>query len=85
MLEVLGTIAGNILSLPGIVGIAVGMMTRNLVIAAVLGAIVGVIETYIFAGGSFAAADPMEFGIAVLVGVIFASLGCLIRIKGATV
>ena len=85
MLELFGTIAGNILSLPGIVGLALGMCTRNLAVAAVLGALIGVIETYIFAGGSLTAANPMEFGVAVLVGVVFATLGCLIRRKGATV
>ena len=85
MLEILGTIAGNILSLPGIVGLALGMMTRNIVVAAVLGAGIGAFETFIFAGGSFAAAEPMELAIAIGVGILFACLGCLIRLKGATV
>ena len=33
MLNLLGTIAGNILSLPGILGLALGMTTRNLLLA----------------------------------------------------
>ena len=39
MLNILGTLAGNILGLPGILGLALGMMTRNFAVAAVLGGI----------------------------------------------
>lgn len=85
MLDILGAIGGNILSLPGILGLAVGMMTRNLVIASSLGAVIGVAETIIFAGFDFAAIEPLELGIAVAVGIVAGSLGCGLRRKGATV
>ncbi|MEM1050258.1 MAG: hypothetical protein AAGL24_29170 [Pseudomonadota bacterium] len=85
MLDILGAIGGNILSLPGILGLALGMMTRNLMLASILGALVGVAETIIFAGFDFAAIDPLEFGIAVAVGIVAGSLGCGLRRKGATV
>ncbi|MCR9086255.1 MAG: hypothetical protein NXH97_05875 [Rhodobacteraceae bacterium] len=85
MLDILGTIAGNILSLPGILGLALGMMTRNFYLAAVLGAVVGVAETMIFADMTFANVQAMELSIAVLVGIMAACLGCAIRVKGTTV
>ena len=85
MLDILGTIAGNILSLPGILGLAVGMMTRNLGLAALLGALVGVCETLIFAGFDMAAVSPMELSISVAVGVVAGCIGRAIRVKGATV
>lgn len=44
MLDLLGTIGGNALSLPGILGLALGMMTRNWRLAAILGGVVGVVE-----------------------------------------
>lgn len=85
MLNILGTIAGNILSLPGILGLALGMLTRNPLIGGVLGAIVGVAETLIFAGFSFGRIEPLELVIAVMVGIVAGCVGSLIRIKGATV
>lgn len=85
MLDILGTIGGNILSLPGILGLALGMMTRNVILAAVMGAMVGVAETLIFAGMSFANIQTMELVIAVLVGVLAACVGCGLRVKGTTV
>ena len=85
MLELLGTVAGNILSLPGILGFAFGMMTRSLPVAAILGAIIGVGEEVIFAGFALGEAAPLELAISALVGVIFALLGSLTRRKGATV
>ena len=85
MLNFLGTIAGNILSLPGILGLAVGMMTRNIALAAVFGGLVGVVETLLFAGFSFANVEILEFVVAVLVGVAAGIVGCAIRIKGTTV
>ena len=45
MLDLLGTIGGNILSLPGILGLALGMMTRNISLGAGLGGVVGIVET----------------------------------------
>ncbi|MFD0978935.1 hypothetical protein [Tropicimonas aquimaris] len=85
MLDLLGTIAANILSLPGILGFAAGMMTRNLAIAAVVGVLIGAIETMVFAGFSMAAVEPLELVIGICVGAAFAVLGCLVRIRGATV
>lgn len=85
MLEFLGTIAGNILSLPGVLGLALGLTSRNYLLAASLGGLIGVFETLIFAGWSFGSVEPVELGVAVVVGVIAASLGCAIRRKGATV
>ncbi|SDK28792.1 hypothetical protein [Aliiruegeria lutimaris] len=85
MLDILGTIAGNILSLPGIFGLALGMMTRNLLLAAIFGAVIGVIETYIFAGFDFSQAEPLELTIAICVGVVAGCVGRAIRVRGATV
>lgn len=85
VLELLGMIVGNILSLPGILGFAVGMMTRNILLAAGLGALVGAGEALLFAGFDLARAGAAEIAISVLVGIAFAALGCLTRRKGATV
>ena len=85
MLEIFGTIAGNILSLPGILGLALGIMTRNPMLGAALGAIVGISETLIFAGFQFGQIEMIELVIAVGVGAVFGVIGSLIRIKGATV
>ncbi|MEQ9695608.1 hypothetical protein [Shimia sp. SDUM112013] len=82
MLNLLGTIAGNILSLPGILGLALGMMTRNVFVAAILGGLVGVIETMIFAKFQMAYVDMLELSVAVAVGVLAGMIGCGIRIKG---
>jgi uncharacterized protein YacL len=82
MLNLLGTIAGNILSLPGILGLALGMMTRNAFVAAILGAIVGVVETMLFAKFQTANIDMLELLVAVVVGVLAGLLGCAIRVKG---
>lgn len=84
MLNLLGTIAGNILSLPGILGLALGMMTRNIAVAAILGAIVGVGETMVFAKFQTANIDILELLIAVLVGTLAGMVGCAIRLKGTT-
>ncbi len=85
MLELLGTIAGNILSLPGILGLAAGLTTRSFAVAAGLGGFIGLFEALTFAGFSFANLEGMETVISILVGVIFGSLGAAIRRKGATV
>ncbi|WP_299356895.1 hypothetical protein [uncultured Shimia sp.] len=82
MLNLLGTIAGNVLSLPGILGLGLGMMTRNIVVAAVLGALVGIGDTMIFAKFQMANIDALEMAIAVLVGVLAGMVGCAIRRKG---
>ncbi len=85
MLELLGTIGANIISLPGILGLALGMMTRNLWIGAAMGGVVGVIETLIFAHWSFGNIETIELLIAVVIGICAGTIGSAIRIKGATV
>ena len=85
MLDTLGTIAGSILGLPGILGFALGMMTRNLLIGCGLGGLVGIVSTFIFHHMSFAFVEPKEIFIAVAIGVIFGALGTLLRKHGATV
>jgi hypothetical protein len=85
MLNLLGTIAGNILSLPGILGLALGMCTRNLGLAAAMAAVVGVGETLVFAGFDFGKTDMLELSVAVAVGILAGALGCAIRRKGTTV
>ncbi len=84
ILDLLGTIGGNVLSLPGIVGLGLGMMTRNYFLAAFLGGIVGVLETVLFAGFNVAEIALVELLVAILVGILAGSLGCAIRHKGAT-
>ena len=85
MLDLLGTIGGNVLSLPGILGLALGMMTRNMFLGAALGGIVGIVETLVFAGFQLAHIDMLELIIAVLVGLAAGALGSAIRVKGASV
>ncbi len=85
MLEILGTIGANIVSLPGILGLALGMMTRKLSLAATLGGIVGIVETFIFANFQLGNIVMLELVVAILVGVMAGAVGCAIRLKGATV
>jgi len=85
MLDILGTIGGNILSLPGILGLALGMMTRRLWLGALMGGLIGVFETFVFAGFQFAHVEMLELMIAVIVGLAAGTVGTLIRLKGATV
>jgi hypothetical protein len=85
ILDLLGTIGGNVLSFPGILGLGLGMMTRNWMLAAIMGGIVGIVETVLFAGFSFSAISPLDLAVAIVVGVLAGSLGCAIRHKGATV
>jgi len=85
MLNLLGTIGGNVLSLPGILGLALGMTTRNWMVGMSLGGAVGVLETLIFAGFDFAQINTLEFAIAVLVGIAAGALGTGIRVIGTTV
>ena len=85
MLELLGTIGANIISLPGILGLALGMMTRRPWLGAAMGGLVGVVETMIFAHWKFASVETFELLIAVIIGLCAGTLGSLIRIKGATV
>ncbi len=85
MLDILGTIGANIVSLPGILGLALGMMTRRLALAATLGGIVGIVETFIFANFQLGNIATLELVVAILVGIMAGALGCAIRLKGATV
>lgn len=85
MLEILGTIGGNILGLPGILGLALGMMTRRPWLGAVLGGAVGVLETLVFAKWQFAHVETQDLMIAVVVGLCAGALGSAIRLKGASI
>lgn len=85
MLDLLGTIGGNVLSLPGILGLALGMTTRNVSLGAAFGGLVGILETFIFVGFKLGSIDVFELVVAVAVGLAAGSLGSLIRIKGTTV
>lgn len=85
MLNLLGTIAGNILSLPGILGLAVGLTTRNIILAAILGGAVGIGETLIFAKFQMANVEMLDLVVAVAVGILAGAVGCGIRRKGTTV
>lgn len=85
MLELLGTIAGNVLSLPGVLGFGLGLLTRRLGLAAVMGGVVGVAEAMVFAGMDLANVGTLELAMSVLVGVVAGTLGCVVRRKGATV
>lgn len=84
-LDFLGTVGGNILSLPGIVGLGLGMMTRNWNVAVVLGVGIGIVETLVFNAYHVSQTDPFELLIAMAVGALASLLGCAIRHKGATV
>ncbi len=85
MLDLVGTIGANVLSLPGILGLALGMMTRSALLGAALGGFVGIVETLVFAGFQLAQIDIMEFVIAILVGTAAGALGSALRIKGTTI
>lgn len=85
MLNLLGTIGGNVIGLPGILGVALGMMTRNWILGACLGGLVGVVETFVFAGFEMAKIGVLEFVIAVCIGMLAGAVGSGIRIIGATV
>lgn len=84
-LDFLGTVGGNILSLPGLVGLALGMMTRNWLVAGIMGALIGVVETLLFNDFSLAETNAYDLVIAVVIGIMAALVGCAIRHKGATV
>lgn len=85
MLNTLGLIAGNVLNLPGILGLALGMTTRNPLVGVALGALVGLASIQLFADAGLAHAETAELVIAPLVGALAGGLGSLIRRRGATV
>ncbi|MGR3792981.1 hypothetical protein [Vannielia sp. SX4] len=87
LLDLLGTIGGSILGLPGILGTAFGMMTRNWFVAAGLGGITGLLSPLVL-GGSHSTHVPItltEYAVSITVGLIAGLVGCAIRHKGATV
>jgi hypothetical protein len=87
VLDLVGTIGGAVLGLPGLVGIALGMMTRRPLLALVLGAAVGFLAPVLL-GGSHSTDVPvttLEMAISVVIGVLAAQVGCVIRRRGATV
>lgn len=87
LLDLLGTIGGSILGLPGILGIALGMTTRKWALAAGFGAAIGLL-TPVLLGGSHSTHVPIttvEYVVSVLIGAIAGLAGCVVRRKGATV
>lgn len=84
-LELIGTIGGAVLGLPGIVGLALGMATRKWILAAAMGAVVGLVGPLMFGGAHATYVTVSEFVVSGVVGVLAGLLGCAIRHKGATV
>lgn len=87
ILDLLGTIGGSILGLPGILGMALGMTTRKWPLAIAFGGVIGLLAPLVL-GGSHSTHVPItvtEYAVAVVVGVLAALTGCAVRHKGATV
>ncbi len=82
MLEIFGSIAGNAVSLPGILGLGMGMLTRKVVLAVIVGGLIGFAEAMIFVQFTFANIHGLELVISVLVGMIAGSIGAAIHRKG---
>ncbi|WP_204114936.1 hypothetical protein [Shimia biformata] len=82
MLEFLGTVGGAVLGLPGVLGLALGMMTRNPIFGGVFGAVVAVIQAFIFAKFDFGNIAVFDLVIAIGVGVLAGVVGSAIRVKG---
>lgn len=87
LLDLLGTVGGAILGLPGILGLALGMTTRIWVFAAGIGGVVGLITPLLLGGAhsTYVAVTLTEYGVSVVIGVLAGIVGCAIRHKGATV
>lgn len=86
-LDLLGTIGGSILGLPGIFGFTFGLMTRNWLLAAGAGAVIGVLGPMLL-GGSHSTHVPittLEYSVGLIIGALAALTGCAIRRKGAIV
>jgi|GEM_PF-2045989 len=86
-LDLLGTIGGAILGLPGIVGVALGMTTRNWIVAVILGGGIGIL-TPVILGGHHAAHVPitaLEYSVSTVIGLMAGLVGCGIRRIGAKV
>lgn len=87
LLDLLGTIGGSILGLPGILGVALGMTTRNWIVAMILGGAIGVLSPLLL-GGHHSAHVPistLEYSISTLIGILAGLIGCAVRRKGARV
>jgi LytS/YehU family sensor histidine kinase len=82
MLDLVGIIAANFLSLPGVLGMALGMLTRRPGLAVFLGALVGVFEVAVFAGFDFSQVESLEVIVSIVVGCIAGLVGCFFRRKG---
>lgn len=85
MLNFLGTLGANALGLPGILGCALGMLTRRPWLGALFGIAVGLFETLLFADWNFAAIAPLELFMAICVGGAAGVVGSSIRVFGAKV
>ena len=87
LLDLIGTIGGAVLNLPGFLGLAAGMATRNWALAAFLGAVIGAVTPVLLGGAhsTYVAVTAMEFGVSIAVGLLAGLVGCAIRHKGATV
>ena len=80
-------IGGAILGLPGILGVTLGMTTRNWIIAMILGGGIGVL-TPVILGGHHSAQVPitaLEYSVSTLIGPLAGLMGCAIRRIGAKV
>ncbi|SDD56792.1 hypothetical protein [Ruegeria marina] len=87
LLDLVGTIGASVLGLPGILGLALGMTTRNWILAAVMGGIVGLIAPILLGGShSMNVTVPVaEYVIGMLVGICAGFAGSAVRHKGAKV
>ncbi len=87
ILDFLGTIGGSILGLPGILGVALGMTTRNWILAACMGGLVGLLSPMVLGGShsTHVAVSVPEYVISIVIGVMAGLVGSAIRHKGATV
>ncbi|GHF74141.1 hypothetical protein [Seohaeicola zhoushanensis] len=86
-LDLLGTIGGSILGLPGIFGVAFGMMTRNWLLGGSIGGLIGLLSAWLM-GGSHSTYVPLtvtEYVVAITVGILAGLTGSAIRRRGATV
>jgi hypothetical protein len=87
MLDLIGTIGANVLGLPGILGVSLGLMTRNWILAAVMGAAVGLIAPVLLgmSHATHVAVPASDYAIGIVIGILAGLMGCAIRHKGATV
>ncbi|WP_370285120.1 hypothetical protein [Pseudooceanicola nanhaiensis] len=86
-LDLLGTIGAAIIGLPGILGLATGMITRNWIIAAAGGGLIGLISPMLVGGAhsTYVPVTVTEYVVSIIVGLLAGLTGCAVRRKGATV